>query len=390
MSFSIKSNKFYSIPYGYCEVPSGFADTKVITNLQNNTSWSYVPNSFRGSNLFPENTIDTNSIIVDPSAGGWSGGCLAPNGNIYLIPRTTNTPVAILNPFTNTLDLSAIPNPGLVDSAYVGGVLGRNGNIYCAPYNTSSIMVINTFSNTLSYIDVSSTTASARWVGGCLAPNGNIFFAPYNDNNILRVNPGSNDISYIDISGLTTAVISRFQGACDASNGSIYFIPDLSPQVIVLNPNTNVASVPAGLANLGLTNKFFSGALAPNGRIYCSPDSSNNIGIINPNNNTFSSINATSLLNPFTFKMQGIVCGTNGQLYCIPRNYTSVIRIDTSSNTISTFGSLSSVSKYVGGVLGPNNIIYAIPLNGGNIGIIKTGFPAKYQPWMLAPEFNKL
>ena len=48
-------------------------------------------------------------------------------------------------------------------------------------------------------------------------------------------------------------------------------------------------------------------------------------------------------------------------IYGIPYNSTSVLKIDPVTDTATTFGSLSGTSKWFGGVLAPNGMIYGIP-----------------------------
>jgi hypothetical protein len=72
---------------------------------------------------------------------------------------------------------------------------------------------------------------------------------------------------------------------------------------------------------------------------------------------TFGSLSGTS-------KWIGGVLAPNGMIYGIPLNSTTVLKIDPTGDTATTFGSLSSgTSKWAGGVLAPNGMIYGIPIN---------------------------
>ena len=71
---------------------------------------------------------------------------------------------------------------------------------------------------------------------------------------------------------------------------------------------------------------------------------------------TFGSLTGTS-------KWYGGVLAPNGMIYGIPINSETVLKIDPTTDTASTFGSLTGTSKWIGGVLAPNGMIYGIPYN---------------------------
>lgn len=387
-----KSNKVILSTSASNPIPYGGKNTQVLMNVggfvpyrQTNT-WCFPEYYIKGKDLFPENTIDISSIIITANYS-WNGGVLAPNGNIYLIPGSQSTPITILNPYTNGLDFSTISNPDVSDNNYYGGIVAPNGKLFCTPYNSSRILVVDTFTNNISYIDVSSTTSSNRWVGGCLAPNGNIYMSPYNDNNVLIVNPNTSAVSYLDISGLAPG-IRKFQSAVMGTNGNIYLVPCSAQVVVVVNPFTNTASVPAGLAGLPGGFKFSAGAIASNGKIYMCPDSVSYAGVVDTSSNTYTQISIPELSSGV--RTSGAVCARDGNVYFMPRDATFITKINTATDTYSIFGSLSSqTDKYVGGVLGPNHKIFAVAGSSKNVGIIKTGLITE-EPWMMAAEFNKL
>jgi len=69
-----------------------------------------------------------------------------------------------------------------------------------------------------------------------------------------------------------------------------------------------------------------------------------------------------------------------------------VLIIDPSRNTVNTTdisGFYTVNDRWTGGVLAPNGKIYTVMSRSPNVGIIKTNLPT-IEPWMTAPEFNKL
>ena len=101
-------------------------------------------------------------------------------------------------------------------------------------------------------------------------------------------------------------------------------------------------------------------------------------------------------------KYAGGVLGPNGLIYFIPFNAKNVGILNPSSSSFSTLdisSSISSNGKYSGGVLGPNGLLYFIPSNADNVGILDLGntspsyevsncFPKSWNS-LLSPHFNK-
>ncbi|KKK72403.1 hypothetical protein LCGC14_2904230, partial [marine sediment metagenome] len=66
-------------------------------------------------------------------------------------------------------------------------------------------------------------------------------------------------------------------------------------------------------------------------------------------------------------KWYGGVLAPNGMIYGIPRTATTVLKIDPSDDTTSPFGSLAGSQKWLGGVLGVDGMIYGIPFDSTTI-----------------------
>jgi hypothetical protein len=60
-------------------------------------------------------------------------------------------------------------------------------------------------------------------------------------------------------------------------------------------------------------------------------------------------------------KWYGGVLAPNGMIYGIPLDSTAVLKIDPTTDTATTFGSVPGGSAWIGGVLAPSGMIYGIP-----------------------------
>ena len=94
--------------------------------------------------------------------------------------------------------------------------------------------------------------------------------------------------------------------------------------------------------------------------------------------------------------------GPNGLIYFVPWNADNIGVLNPASSSFTTIdisNTISSDSKYRRGVLGPNGLIYFVPSNANNIGKLHLGnTQPEYEvaggvpeAWssLLSPHFNK-
>ena len=126
-----------------------------------------------GGKLFTSQLITTYTLVYT-SVTAYSGGVLAPNGDIHFVPYSATVGQKINSAgvvSTYTLAYTA------VTVAYAGGVLVPNGDIYFIPLSgrvgqkINSAGVVSTY--TLAY------SVGTAYSGGVLMPNGDIYFIPF-------------------------------------------------------------------------------------------------------------------------------------------------------------------------------------------------------------------
>ena len=379
-------------------LPSVAQDTQVLTNVNNTNIWTYPQYYFQGKNFIPSTTLDVSSFpqYSVSALGKYGGSALSNRGFIYCFPDNSNN-VMIINTYTNTVDTTTISNinnttyPVLGSTQYLftGGVTVGN-NIYAVPQRARAIMNINTVNNSVSFIDISSLCdVSDNWYGAVLGTNGNVYGMNHVNTSILRFDPSTNIASKIPITGLSGSA-PYYAGGVLAPNGNIYGIPFRATSIVVVDTsnNTAVANIP-GLTGIVGSDKYIGGVLGQNGKIYCIPFSSNDVLVIDPSNNTTSTFSAGIT---GTNKYCGGVLGLDGTIYAVPHRANSVLIINPDNNTanVTDISGIYTVDdRWQGGVLAPNGKIYLNMARSPNIGIIKTRLPTQ-EPWMMAPEFNKL
>ena len=110
--------------------------------------------------------------LVYTVASAYSGGVLAPNGDIHMIPRSA----AVGQKINSAGVVSTYSLVYTVVTAYAGGVLAPNGDIHMIPYSAAVGQKINS-AGVVSTYSLVYTVANA-YAGGVLAPNGDIYFVP--------------------------------------------------------------------------------------------------------------------------------------------------------------------------------------------------------------------
>jgi hypothetical protein len=113
--------------------------------------------------------VSTYSLVY--TSATYTGGVLAPNGDIHFIPE--NAVVGQKISAAGVVSTYSLAHTAA--NAYNGGVLAPNGDIHFVPYSALVGQKINTTTGVVSTYGLVYTT-TAMYVGGVLAPNGDIYF----------------------------------------------------------------------------------------------------------------------------------------------------------------------------------------------------------------------
>ena len=317
------------------------------------------------------NTSAASNVYIDFASGfsgasQYNGGCLAPNGKIYLAPWNA-TVGRFIDPQTNTATTFSMP--GLdADSDYAGCVCAPNGKIYYIPFSTTRFRVVDPSNNTVtSYnIQIANGSFQAYYAYGFAASNGKVYGVSTNGANngssVLIIDPSDNTYTTIGPIGG-----GNYAGGVQAPNGKLYLCPRNTIGAI-LDPNNNHAITtfftPANVvSNSGMV-------VAPNGRLFAVPlcVAQYTIGFyIDPSANggtlavTFAMRNFSPDGSDSGF--DGAVLSPNGKIYPIPRSSTVGVVLDPDDLSFTTFGSFAGSIAHIGGVVSPNGKIYCFPYN---------------------------
>jgi hypothetical protein len=235
---------------------------------------------------------------------------------------------------------------------------------------------------------------------------------------------------------LITTATKSYTGYIESfTNTSITFLfklgEDIGTMTITKLEKTRKADVTTIQGFFSTNYQYFGFVTAPNGKLYGMPWDVSNVLIIDPDSPivnitisygiTVSNVTYTSSLNKLTCSgaslLTGLTIGDNIIITTASKTYTGYIQSLT--NTVITFlnqvapadisaGSISKLektrkadlttlsglsggagsTKFAGGVLAPNGIVYGIPNSAENVLQVRTGLPT-LPPWMLEAYFNK-
>jgi streptogramin lyase/6-phosphogluconolactonase (cycloisomerase 2 family) len=316
--------------------------------------------------------VSTYSLVYTLAQLSYSGGVLAPNGDIHFVPYAAarGQKINSLTGVVSTYSLIVTNTNG----AYFGGVLAPNGDIHFVPYTGTAGQKINA-SGVVSTYSLVRTGGGNDYAGGVLAPNGDVHFVPSG----VAVGQKVSAAGVVSTYSLVYTAASAYRGGVLAPNGDIHFVPHSANRGQKISAAGVVSTY--SLVYTRATS-YSGGVVASNGDIHFVPYSANRgqkisvTGIVS----TYS-LAYTSSLGAY----QGAVLAPNGDIHFVPYNGIVGQKIS-STGAVSTY-SLVDATVYSGGVLAPNGDIHFVPTTqqGQKIST-NTTRPIGYA---LSPFFNK-
>jgi hypothetical protein len=354
-------------------------NSQILTKVNGQNLWSYDDYYLNGNNMFQQNIVNNLPGILPIRNQAWYGAVLHPNGKIYTTPYQRSSTI-VIDTYTNTW--SEINIPIISGELYRGGVVAPNGKIYYPPFISDNILVNDVINNRFYKIPAPSS-AYSKYAGCVLAPNGKIYAIPCDSNNVMIINPENDSYTNIYDTDLSSTVFTqslKWSGGVLATNGKIYCAPAYATSVLVIDPFTdtfqyNITGIngyPAGTGYSFNSFKWSGGALGINGKIYFVPygfpysGSSLSVLEIDTSNNTGVLV-GPSYSSGVTRKYVGATLAPNGIIYSFAELPNSglgvnVLQINTNSSTATFTNTIQLNQRTWGSCLGPNNTIYTVPI----------------------------
>jgi hypothetical protein len=178
---------------------------------------TFLNKGVKAGETFSSETVSTYSLVYTGGNDVYTGGVLAPNGDIHFVPRNANRGQKI----SATGVVSTYSLIYTITDAYYGGVLAPNGDIHFIPNSARVGQKINA-SGVVSTYSLAYTTIDA-YAGGVVAPNGDIHFIPRSAALGQKIVPGLLGGVYTYTLVYTTTF--AYFGGVLAPNGDIHFVP---------------------------------------------------------------------------------------------------------------------------------------------------------------------
>ena len=243
----------------------------------------------------------------------WSGGYNADDGNIYCLPRTSDS-ICIINPNTQQAYEQPIHTFNNGVETFYGGLVLKDNMYILSRRSNDKICVVNINDFSVRYINLPSKVSL---VSAIYHPNGNMYMFPHGTGKVLKMNIQSEEISEIGDS-----IDSDTFGCVIAYDGNIY----------------------------GYNGVWCTG-----------------ITKVDVENDTTSILHSNEVS-----KMYGTKLGINGKIYGVCGDSNEIYSYDIETDKLSVLMDVSDTegdetyneAKCAGGCVAENGAIYMIPAKG--------------------------
>jgi hypothetical protein len=323
-------------------------------------------------------------VDIPPSSDYPDGCCIALPCNhlsfLKVVPfdATTGKRDIVYTVETNQLKDECADIPGWY---YHGGNLASNGWIYCIPANANRVAKIHPLTDEVSFIGPI-LEGRQKWYGGIVGSDDCIYGIPHNAQSVLKIDPNADTVILLE--GTHQPLPEgrwKWHGGLRAGHKIIGF-PNNSDNVLVIDcDRSKVYTVgssdvlQSGRHRIPQDGryKYLGGALTSDGRFaYLFPCDAERILRIDLESDQLTLV-GPSLLDGEN-KFQNGFCGIDGCLYGIPQRAMGVLRIRPPQSGMEYDekevidvipcgeNMVGTGDKFEGGVMGPDDCIYCIPL----------------------------
>merc|ERR1711865_1191120 len=248
---------------------------------------------------------------------------------------------------------------------WLGGACGSDGCIYGMPGTSKHVLKIDPTTGESSLIG-GPYEGRFKWLRGGVVGD-EVFGVPSNADTVPRIRPKEGTVDTI---GGPYPGKWKWHGGVVSPDGNLYGIPANAEQVLKVIPSTGEVSL-VGPCFPG-DQKWHGGVVGRDGCIYGIPSHSDYVLKVDPMAGEVGMI-GEKLEVPVTirdgrYKYLGGVLGSDGMIYAMPANAESVLQIDVANQTTRLVGGpFVGENKWQNGYLCPDGCVYGIPLRAESV-----------------------
>lgn len=317
------------------------------------------------------NYLTADALVVTGAASADNAMVRAVTSTSNLNTQTVNQqPVEVLklvspSPLPVNTIVATLSTPATSEMWY-GGVYAPNGKVYMLPRTYPAVLVIDPATNTTSFIPVTMPDAGGRyWAGGCLYSDGKIYCVPRRATNILVVDTHTDTVDTTFVFGFPFN--SNLWAGVVLRGDKLYGMPVFDAAVLILDPHSPVTPLDSvdplrveysnSLQVLVCPGAVFTADVRVGDNLLITTSASTYMGYIQ------AVVSDTALRLVYNLGVD-LVAGT-----------VTAVRKTRRADVTSLKVSLPAALNYNGGVLGFDNNIYGLPLNAGRVLIVNPDSP---------------
>ena len=302
----VQADTYYGDINGGCVLPDGRVFILAKDFLSPSAIYSPVTDSY--SAVAPV-------FSAPPFFGNHSAGALPlPNGKVFIVPYWSGSRIAIYDPDTDTYEFSGGDWVLTSIQGVYHGIVMANGDIFLPPRKRPGAAIYHWKTGAVTEVPgPGATTPGFR--GGTLLPDGRIFCAPYQTNQPYVYDP-------TDGTWLATATTTGnlHTGNCVVMADGRVFLPPFAGSANIYNPYDNtMESVPKAATMPGYG--CICGALLPDGKVFLPPWDGHNFHVYDPATGEFALVGAGTSTAAHG-RYNTAISMVDGRVGCWPDNVT--------------------------------------------------------------------
>jgi isopenicillin N synthase-like dioxygenase len=300
---------------------------------------------------FRDEWTEISLLDCDPPLTGrekYLGGERGNNGKIYTIPGHAHR-VLVIDPISEPPKIKFIGPTFTGEYKWLRGVLMGNGIIYGIPCHADSVLRIDPETDTVTTISWRDDDPGApaknmpwKWHGGNVSKHdGCLYCIPQYAESVLKIDPFTESLSFLTGEASLVGKNKWYGGLCSPIDDGIYGINQNAKGVLRIDPTLQQVTSHGDFQEGG--HKWHGGVLGPDGCIYGIPAHADSVLKVVPGlepklETIGGPLRTGSHRNDGKYKYLGGAVGRDGNIYFFPSDADYVLQVNPVTNLVREVG----------------------------------------------------